>query len=117
MAIALNQTGTESITVSGSVVGTTLPLVTTGELTDPTTGLPYRQTPRHALIQCYGQPVRYASNLTIAPSGVFGQKLLPGETLDLTDPHRDYYGFLKYLRFVLDVDATEDAQVEIDYFQ
>ena len=117
MAIALNQTGQETLTVSGTAVGINLPLVTTGELTNPVTGLPYRQTPRHALIQCYGQPVRYASNLTVAPEGVTGQKLLPGETLDLTDPHRDYYGFLKNLKFVLDVDATEDAQVEIDYFQ
>lgn len=115
MPTALNQTGQQSLTVTGVAVQITLPTYT--DYSDGiTAGFTRNQTPRHALIQVYDQPVRYASNLTVAPSGVTGLKLLPGDTLDLTDPQRDYYGFLSNLQFVTDVDATGDAQVEIAYF-
>ncbi len=113
-AIALNQTGQQTLTVTGVPVALTLPTYTD---TDPNypNGIERSQTPRHALIQVYDQPVRWGvgdDNL----SGTFGQLLQPGAELDWTDPRRDYYGMIGQVKFVTDTTATGNARVECAFF-
>ena len=115
MAIALNQTGQQTLTVTGTPVAVTLPTYLDKDPDYPN-GITRSQTPRHAVIQCFDQPVRYASNLDTDPTGDTGSLLAPEKELDLTDPRRDYYGFLSNLKFVLDTTATGNAIVEIAYF-
>ena len=112
-AIALNQIGRESLTVGGNDVAVTLPTYT--DYTDAPRGIQRSMTSRHALIQCYDQPVRWLGDGN-EPSGVFGQLLRPGEQLDWTDPRRDFYGVISRLRFIKDVSATGDARIEVAYF-
>jgi hypothetical protein len=114
-AYALNQIGQQSLTVTGIPVAVSLPTYTDKDPNHPS-GIERAMTARHALIQCFDQPVRYASNLQGDPSGASGQLLAPDETLDLTDHRRDYYGFISNLKFVLDTAATGNATVEIAYF-
>ena len=114
MVGALNQTGQQTLTVTGVPVQITLPTYT--DYTDAPNGIQRSQTPRHAMIQVYDNPVRWASNLDDHPSGISGQLIFPGDVLDLTEPHRDFYGILKNLEFILDVSATGNARLEIAYF-
>lgn len=113
MATALNQTGQQSLEVTGEPVQITLPTYT--DYTDAPNGIERSQTPRHALIQVYDNPVRWAS-YGEHPTGFSGQLIQPGDTLDFTDPRRDFYGILANMELVLDVSATGNANVEIDYF-
>ena len=113
MAIALNQTGQQTLTVTGIPVALTLPTYT--DYTDAPNGITRTQTPRHALIQVFDQPVRWASGEGFL-SGAFGQRIPAGGELDWTDSRRDYYGVIDNMQFVLDSTATGNATVEVAYF-
>lgn len=113
-AIALNQTGQQTLTVTGIPVALTLPTYTDKDPNYPN-GITRSQTPRHALIQVYDQPVRWGvGNNNV--SGAFGQLVQPGGELDWTDSRRDYYGIISQVKFVLDVSATGNATVEVSFF-
>lgn len=113
-AVALNQVGHESMEVTG--VPTQIPLPTYTDYTDAPNGVTRNKTTRHAIIQCYDNPVRWASGQESVPSGSFGTLLNPGETLDFTDSLRDFWGILKNMKFVLDASATGNANLDIAYF-
>ena len=112
-AVALNQTGIQSLTVGGVQVAVTLP--TYKDYTDAPLGITRSQTPRHALIQVYDQPVRWLADSN-DPSGIFGQLILPGGEINWLDPRRDYYGVISRLKFITDTTATGDAHVEVAFF-
>lgn len=113
---ALNQVGQQSITVTGIPVGITRPPVTTGELTDPVTGLPFRMTVNRMLVTVHNQPVRWRADGT-SPTGAIEDNLLePGERLNWTDPHDNYRAAIDKIQFVLDTTATGNAQIECAFF-
>ena len=116
MAVALNQIGQQSLTVSGSPVGLTTPLVTTGELTNPMTGARNRMRARGFMVQVHNQPVRWRADGTNPTGAVEDNLLLPGDVLDLTEPSYDYWGMCRLIKFITDTTATGDATLEIAYF-
>ena len=114
MPIALNQVGQETLIVSETPVGLTRPAYETNAVGVVIS----RMTPRHALIRVFNAAIRYRADTD--PSSMIGTYVAPGDhnngVIDWTDEGRDFFGMIKNVKFVRDIDATGDATLEIDYY-
>ena len=104
----LNQIGSQTLVVTGVPVALTMPW----SKNVYEAGVLKRTTPRHAIIQVSGQPVRWSTD----GSAISGMLVLAGGEIDWTDPRRDYWSILSQVEFVTDTTATGNATIEVTYF-
>ena len=114
---APSQLAQETLVVTGTPATLTMPLRLSATLQPQRDNdrVLLRHRPRHLLMRNIGtQPVRWRSD-GVAASGVNGQLLKAGEELSFMD-QADYFGIIKGMSLVRDVDATADGTLELAYF-
>ena len=94
----LNHTGQQTLTVTGSAGGLTLPTTTNAR-------------PKHAMFRVVsGSPVRFRCDGT-APTATAGTLLNIGDVMEWTNADWDYYGMIHQVQFISTTAANSTVEV------